>query len=71
MRTARTLETEMMKVLLGSVGTATKKMSQVLGAFGLLDFLSCYGRFSLGARLETYEPIISTSLVFFFYVGPR
>jgi hypothetical protein len=40
-------------------------MSQVLGAFGLLDF----GLFSLGARFETYEPFVS--LIFRFIFGPR
>jgi hypothetical protein len=29
----------------------------------------CYGPFSLGARFETYEPIIS--LIFQFFFGPR
>jgi hypothetical protein len=38
MRTARTLEAEWWQVLRGSVGTGTKEMSDVLGAFGLLDF---------------------------------
>jgi hypothetical protein len=41
-------------------------MSQVLGAFGQLDF-TCYGPFSLGARFETYEPYIS--LIFKFLGG--
>jgi hypothetical protein len=36
-------------------------MSQVLGAFGLLDFT----KFSLGARLENYEPFISLIFQFF------
>jgi hypothetical protein len=44
-----------------------KKMSQVLGAFGLLDF-TYYGPFSLGARFETYEPFIFLISHFF---GPR
>jgi hypothetical protein len=35
-----------------------RKMSQVLGAFGLLDS-PFYGLFSLGVRFETYEPFIS------------
>jgi plasmid stability protein len=38
MRTARTLEAEWRQVLRESVGTGQKKMNQVLGAFGLLDF---------------------------------
>jgi hypothetical protein len=42
-----------------------RKMSQVLGAFGLLD-LPCYGPFSLGARFETYEPFISLVFPIFF-----
>ena len=37
-QTARTLEAEWWQILRESVGTGTKKMSQVLGAFGLLDF---------------------------------
>jgi hypothetical protein len=36
-------------------------MSQVLGAFGMLDFTM----FSLGARFETYEPFISLIFNFF------
>jgi uncharacterized MAPEG superfamily protein len=39
-------------------------MSQVLGAFGLLDFI-CYGPLSFGARFETYEPFISLIFQFF------
>jgi hypothetical protein len=42
-------------------------MSQVLGAFRLLDF-TMLGLFSLGGRFETYEPFIS--LIFNFF-GPR
>jgi hypothetical protein len=38
-------------------------MSQVLGAFGLLDITM----FSLGTRFETYEPFIS--LIFQFFSG--
>jgi plasmid stability protein len=38
MRTARMLEAEWRQVLQGSVSTGQRKMSQVLGAFGLLDF---------------------------------
>jgi hypothetical protein len=38
MQTARMLEAEWRQVLWGSVGIGTKKMSQVLGTFGLLDF---------------------------------
>jgi hypothetical protein len=37
-------------------------MSQVLGAFGLLDFIM-YGLFSLRGRFETYKPLLS--LIFF------
>jgi hypothetical protein len=41
------------------------KMSQVRGAFGLLDF-TMLGLFSLGVRFETF-----ISLIFFFFFGPR
>jgi hypothetical protein len=41
-------------------------MSQVMGAFGLLN-LPCYGPFSLGGRFETYETFIS--LIFQFFSG--
>jgi hypothetical protein len=41
-------------------------MSQVLGAFGLLDFITL-GPPSLGARFENYEPFIS----FIFLVSDR
>jgi hypothetical protein len=42
-------------------------MSQVLGAFGLLDFTtSRYGPFPLGARFETYDPFISLIFQIFF-----
>jgi len=44
-------------------------MSQVLGAFGLLDFTN--GPFSLGARFETYEPFISLIFQFFFSGGGK
>jgi hypothetical protein len=37
-------------------------MSQVLGAFGLLDFTT----FSLGGRFETYGQFISLIFKFFF-----
>jgi hypothetical protein len=39
-----------------------RKMSQVLGAFGLLDFTM----FSYGARFETYKSFISLIFQFFF-----
>jgi hypothetical protein len=52
MRTERTLEEEWMQVLRESVSTGQRKMSQVPGTSGLLDFTL----FSLGARFETYEP---------------
>jgi hypothetical protein len=39
-------------------------MSQVLGAFGLLDS-PYYGPFSLGGRFETYEPFIALISHFF------
>jgi hypothetical protein len=39
-------------------------MSQVLEAFGLLDFTTLWP-FLLGVRLETYEPFISLILNFF------
>jgi hypothetical protein len=42
------------------------KMSQVLGAFGYW-ISPCYGLFSLGARFETYEPLIS--LIFYSFSG--
>jgi hypothetical protein len=38
MRTARTLEAEWRKVTQGSMSAGAKKMNQVLGTFGLLDF---------------------------------
>jgi hypothetical protein len=41
-----------------------KKMSQVLGAFGLL-VSPCYGQFSLGARFENYETFTSFTFQFF------
>jgi hypothetical protein len=41
-------------------------MSPVLGAFGLPDF-TMLGPFSLGARFETYEPLIY--LIFQFFSG--
>jgi hypothetical protein len=41
-------------------------MSQVLGAFGLLDF-TMLDQFSLGARFERYEQFIS--LIFNFFSG--
>jgi hypothetical protein len=41
-----------------------RKMSEVLGAFGLLDFT-----ISLGGRFEIYGPFIS--LIFQFFFGPR
>jgi hypothetical protein len=43
-----------MASLRGSVCTGTKEMSQVLGAFGLLDF-TMLGRFWHGAHFENYE----------------
>jgi hypothetical protein len=39
--------------------TGQRKMGQVLGAFVGCWVSSCYGSFSLGARLETYKPFIS------------
>jgi hypothetical protein len=64
MRTARTLEAGWRQVLWGSVSTGAKKASQLLGAFGLLDFtMLC--PFSLGARFEIYEWFIS--LIFDFW----
>jgi hypothetical protein len=33
-----------------------RKMSQVLDAFGLLDFTICYDLFSLGTHFAIYEP---------------
>jgi hypothetical protein len=41
------------------------KMSQVLGAFGLLDS-PCYVPFLLGRCFETYEPFIYFIFLFFF-----
>jgi hypothetical protein len=38
MRTARTLEAEWREVLWASMSMGAKKMSQVLGGFGPLDF---------------------------------
>jgi hypothetical protein len=43
-------------------------MSEVLGAFGLLDF-TMLRPVLVGARFETYEPFIS--LIFQFVFGPR
>jgi hypothetical protein len=40
-------------------------MSQVLGAFGLLDFTMLRPVLVLGARFETYEPFISLIFQFF------
>jgi hypothetical protein len=40
-------------------------MSQVLSAFGLLNF-TMLGPFSLGARFETYEAFISLIFQFVF-----
>jgi hypothetical protein len=47
-----------------------RKMSEVLGAFGLLDSPRC-GPFSLGARFETYEPFISLTFQFFFQAAVK
>jgi hypothetical protein len=48
-----------------------RKMSQVLGAFGLLDSPR-YDPFSLGAQFETYKPFISLNFNFFSGCGkPR
>jgi hypothetical protein len=56
MRTARTLEAEWRQVLRGSVGTGTKEDEWTR----LCCWISpCYGPFSLGPRLETYEPFVS------------
>jgi nitrate reductase NapE component len=44
-----------------------RKVSQVLGAFELLDF-TCYGPFLHVARFETYQQFIS--LIFQFIFGP-
>jgi hypothetical protein len=38
MQTARTLQPEWMQVLQGSVSMGQRKMSQLLGTFGLLHF---------------------------------
>jgi hypothetical protein len=35
-----------------------RKMRQLLGAFGLLDFTMLGRPFSFGARFETYKPFI-------------
>jgi hypothetical protein len=43
-----------------------RKMSQVLGVFGLRNFTMLWP-FSLGAHFETYEPFIS--LIFQFFSG--
>jgi hypothetical protein len=40
-------------------------MSQVLGAFGLLDF-TIVAPFSLGERFETYKPFIFLNFQIFF-----
>jgi hypothetical protein len=57
--------------LRGSVGTGTKrKYSQILGAFGLLDFTMLRPVLACGARFETYESFISLIFKIFFF-GPR
>jgi hypothetical protein len=43
-----------------------RKMSQVLLAFGLLDF-TMFSLFLLGMRFETYDSFIS--LIFLFFLG--
>jgi hypothetical protein len=58
MGTARKLEAEWRQVLRGSVGTGARKMSQVLSAFGLLDF-TILRPVLLGGSFETYEQFIS------------
>jgi uncharacterized membrane protein YqhA len=58
MRTVGTVEAEWRQILQGSVGRGAKQMSQVLCAFGLLDF-TMVGLFLLGRRFETYELFIS------------
>jgi len=55
-RTTRTLKAEWWHVCGEAWVREQRKMSQVLSAFGLLDFTS-YGPFSLGARFETNEPL--------------
>jgi hypothetical protein len=68
MRIAGTLEAEWRQVLRGSVTTGQRMMSQVLSAFGLLDFtMLC--PVLVGGRFETYETFIC--LIFPFFFGPR
>jgi hypothetical protein len=60
------LEAEWRQVLRGSVSTGQRKMSEILGAFGLLAF-TMFSPLSLGTRFETYELFIS--LIFIFLGG--
>ena len=57
-RTARTLEAEWWKVCREALVRGKMKISQVLGAFGLLDLIMLR-TVSLGARFETYGLFIS------------
>jgi hypothetical protein len=59
MRTARTLEAEWWQVLRGSVSAGAKEDGLSTGRVFGCWVLSCYGPFSLGARLETYKQFIS------------
>jgi len=66
--TARTLEAEWWQVYSEACVLGQRKMSQVLGAFGLLD-LTMLRPVLVGTRFENYEPFISLISQFFF--GPR
>jgi hypothetical protein len=65
MRTARSLEAEWRQVLLVSVNKAERKMGQLLGGFGLLDF-AILKLLSPCVHFETYEPFICLIFKFIF-----
>jgi hypothetical protein len=52
-----------------SVGKGTKEDESSTGSVWFCWISPCFGPFSLGTRLETYEPFIS--LIFQFFFGPR
>jgi len=63
--TARTLEAEWWQFCGEAWVRGQRKMRQVLGAFGLLDF-TLLRPVLFGERFETYEPLISLICQFFF-----
>jgi hypothetical protein len=69
MRTARTLEAEWRLVLLGGLSTGAKEDESNTGRVWAAGFHHGTAQFSLGARFETYEPLITLNFKFFF--GPR